>query len=118
MDLNRYTEKAQHAILGAQGLAEKMGHPQLEPEHLLASLVEQRDGIVPEVLRKMGVDPARVSTDLQAELEKRPHAYGGAQPGVSPRLAAVARMAEGEAEHLKDEYVSTEHLIHRARRRG
>ena len=111
MDLNRYTEKAQHAILGAQGLAEKMGHPQLEPEHLLASLVEQRDGIVPEVLRKMGVDPARVSTDLQAELEKRPHAYGGAQPGVSPRLAAVARMAEGEAEHLKDEYVSTEHLF-------
>ena len=111
MDLNRYTEKAQHAMLGAQGLAEKMSHPQLEPEHLLASLVEQRDGIVPEVLRKMGVDPARVSKDLQAELEKRPHAYGGAQPGVSPRLAAVARMAEGEAEHLKDEYVSTEHLF-------
>ena len=111
MNINRHTEKAQEAILGAQQLAEQMNHPQIEPEHVLATLVAQRDGIVPEVLRKMGVDPASVTNGLQTELGQRPQAHGGAQPSLSPRLAAVAKMAEAEAEHLKDEYVSTEHLL-------
>ena len=111
MDINRYTEKAQEAIAAAQQLAEQMNHPQIEPEHVLSALVAQRDGIVPEVLRKMGVDPASVAKELQTELGKRPQAHGGAQPNLSPRLVAVAKMAEAEAEHLKDEYVSTEHLL-------
>ena len=111
MDINRYTEKVQEAIVAARQLAEQMNHPQIEPEHVLATLVAQRDGIVPDVLRKMGVDPASVAKELQTELGKRPQAYGGAQPNLSPRLAGVAKMAEAEAEHLKDEYVSTEHLL-------
>ena len=61
MDINRYTEKAQEAIVAAQQLAEQMNHPQIEPEHVLATLVAQHDGIVPDVLRKMGVDPASVA---------------------------------------------------------
>ncbi len=59
MNINKYTEKAQEAVLGAQQLAEQASHPQIEPEHLLVALVEQRDGIVPEVLRKMDVGPGR-----------------------------------------------------------
>jgi ATP-dependent Clp protease ATP-binding subunit ClpB len=111
MNLNRLTEKAQEAVLAAQQLAERGNHPQLEPEHLLVALVEQRDGIVPALLRKMNLDPARVLAAARAELQKLPQAYGGAQPGLSPRFRAVADAAAAEAEHLKDDYVSTEHLL-------
>jgi ATP-dependent Clp protease ATP-binding subunit ClpB len=111
MNLNKYTEKAQEAILAAQKLAEQSRHPQIEPEHLLVALVEQREGVVPEILRKMSVDPgdiARVARDLLAAV---PQAYGGAEPGLSPRLKLVADLAEAEAGRLKDDYVSTEHLF-------
>ncbi len=111
MNLNKYTEKAQEAVLGAQQLAERMNHPQVEPEHLLLALVEPREGIVPEILRKMTVEPARVGGAMRTELGRAPQAHGGAQPGLSPRLRQVATTAEQEAERLKDEYVSTEHLL-------
>ena len=88
-----------------------MNHPVIEPEHVLATLVALRDGIVPGVVRKLGVDQTSVTNGLQTELGKRPQPHGGAQPSLSPRLAAVERMAEAEAEHLKDECVSTEHLL-------
>jgi ATP-dependent Clp protease ATP-binding subunit ClpB len=111
MNLNKYTEKAQEAVLGAQKLAEEMSHAQIEPEHLLVALVEQRDGIVPEVLRKMSADPASMAGAARELLGRMPQAYGGSQPGLSPRLRAVADLAEAEAQRLKDEYVSTEHLL-------
>jgi ATP-dependent Clp protease ATP-binding subunit ClpB len=111
MNLNRLTEKAQEAVLAAQQLAERGNHPQLEPEHLLVALVEQRDGIVPALLRKMNLDPARVAAAARAEIQKLPQAYGGAQPMLSPRFRAVADAAASEAERLKDDYVSTEHLL-------
>ena len=111
MNLNHFTEKAQEGILGAQQQAEQAGHPQLEPEHLLSTLVEQRDGVVPALLRKTDIDPARLSQAVRAELGKLPKAYGGAQPIPSPRFRAVVDAARGEAERLKDEYVSTEHLL-------
>ena len=63
MNINKYTEKAQEAILGAQQLAEQSSHAQVEPEHLLVALVEQREGIVPEVLRKMSADPAAMARE-------------------------------------------------------
>jgi ATP-dependent Clp protease ATP-binding subunit ClpB len=111
MNLNKLTEKAQEAVLGAQQLAERTNHPQLEPEHLLATLVEQPEGVVPALLRKLNVDPAQVRASVRAELAKSPQAYGGAQPGLSPRFRAVTDAAFAEAERLKDEYVSTEHLL-------
>jgi ATP-dependent Clp protease ATP-binding subunit ClpB len=111
MNLNKYTEKAREAVIEAQDLARRANNPQIEPEHLLAALVEQREGVVPEILRKMSIDPAAVAADARAELGKAPSAYGGAEPSLSPRLRAVADFAEQEANRLKDEYVSTEHLL-------
>jgi ATP-dependent Clp protease ATP-binding subunit ClpB len=111
MNINKYTEKAQEAILGAQQLAEREGHPELQPEHLLLTLVEQREGIVPAIVRKMNADPTAIATASRTELARLPKAHGGAQPGLSPRLRQVTNAAEAEAERLKDEYVSTEHLF-------
>ena len=91
MNLNRYTEKAQEAIVEAQQLAERTNQPQVEPEHLLLTLLAQRGGVVPDVLRKMNVDPAAVAADVQQALDKLPKAYGGSQAGLSPRLRSRAR---------------------------
>src|SRR5919204_4041584 len=111
MNINKYTEKAQEAVLAAQQRAEQLNHAQIEPEHLLAALVEQTDGIVPDLLRKMGVDPAAVDRDVREALARIPQAYGGSQPGLSPRLRLVTDLAQAEADRLKDEFVSTEHLL-------
>jgi ATP-dependent Clp protease ATP-binding subunit ClpB len=111
MNLNKYTEKAQEAVIGAQQLAEKMNHPQIEPEHLLITLVEQADGVVPALLRKLQIDPAVVSRDARQLFGQQAQVHGGAGVTISPRLKLVTDLAEAEAERLKDEYVSTEHLF-------
>jgi ATP-dependent Clp protease ATP-binding subunit ClpB len=111
MDINKYTEKAQEAIIGAQQLADRAGHPEILPEHLLITLVEQREGIVPEIVRKMNADPAAIASALREEINKLPRAHGGSQPNLSARLRQATDAAEAEAERLKDEYVSTEHLL-------
>jgi ATP-dependent Clp protease ATP-binding subunit ClpB len=111
MNFNKLTEKAQEAVLGAQQAAERMEHPQIEPEHLLSALVDQQDGVVPALLRKLNVDPRAVAAAVAAELAKSPRAHGGAQPGLSPRFRAVSDAAFAEADRLKDEFVSTEHLL-------
>ncbi len=111
MNIQKYTEKAQEAIAGAQQLADREGHPEITPEHVLLTLIEQQGGIVPEILRKMNADPPAVATVVRAELAKLPSASGGSQPGLSARLRQVADSAESEAARLKDEYVSTEHLL-------
>jgi ATP-dependent Clp protease ATP-binding subunit ClpB len=111
MNINKYTEKAREAVFEAQQAATRANNPQIEPEHLLAALVEQREGVVPEVLRKINIDPSAVAAEVRAELAKAPSAYGGSEPGLSPRIRAVFDFAEQEAARLKDEYVSTEHLL-------
>ena len=111
MSMNRTTEKAQEALLSAQQLAEQAGHPELEPEHLLIALTEQPDGIVPGLLRRLTVDPAAVTVAARAETAKLPAASGGAPPGQSARFRQVLNQAVSEARRLKDEYVSTEHLL-------
>src|SRR5207247_4850736 len=111
MNIKKYTEKAQEAILAAQQLADREGHPEITPEHLLLTLVDQQGGIGPEVLRKMNADPAALGAAVRAELGRIPSARGGSQPGLSARLRDVTTAAESEAERLKDEYVSTEHLF-------
>src|SRR5215218_6283014 len=111
MNLNKFSEKAQESILGAQQLAESLGHAQMEPEHLLIVLLEQPEGVAPAVLRKMNADPAELARTVRADIAKGPQAYGGAQPGISPRLKLVVDLAQAEAGRLKDEYVSTEHLL-------
>src|SRR4051812_844438 len=111
MNINKYTEKAQEAIVAAQQLADREGHPEITPEHLLLTLIEQREGIVPEIVRKMNADPAALASAVRAELQKLPRAQGGSQPAPSSRFRQVTTAAEQEAERLKDEYVSTEHLF-------
>jgi len=111
MNLNRYTEKAQQAILAAQQRAERDGHPEIAPEHLLSALLTQPDGIVPAVLGKMQVNAQALIGGAEALLKALPRTQGGAQPGLSSRLRAVLTAAEQEAESLKDEYTSTEHLF-------
>jgi ATP-dependent Clp protease ATP-binding subunit ClpB len=111
MNIQKYTEKAQEAVIGAQRMADEKNNPQIEPEHVLVALLEQREGIVPEILRKLNVDPAAIAKATRAEVDRLPTAYGGSQAGLSPRMRAVADAAEAEAQRLKDEYVSTEHLL-------
>src|SRR3954464_11333833 len=107
MNINKYTEKAREAVASAIELAQQANNPQLEPEHLLVSLVEQRDGIVPELLRKLNVDVPALSRAARELLSRLPQAYGGAQPTLSPRAKLVTDQAQAEADRLKDEYVST-----------
>jgi ATP-dependent Clp protease ATP-binding subunit ClpB len=111
MNINKYTEKAREAVAAAVDLAQQGNNPQVEPEHLLVAVIEQREGIVPELLRKMNVDPVGVGRAAHDLLKNLPSAYGGSQPGLSPRLDLVTRQAEAEADRLKDQYVSTEHLL-------
>src|SRR5947207_63919 len=111
MNINKLTEKAQEAVLAAQTLAEQMSHAQIEPEHLLLTLVEQNEGIVPEIFRKMGVEPQPFAKTVRDELGRLPQAYGGSTPPLSPRLKKVTDEAQAEATRLKDEFVSTEHLL-------
>src|SRR5215213_8357622 len=111
MNINKYTEKAQEAVLAAQQLADRDGHAEMLPEHLLVTLVEQRDGIVPAIIQKAGGDPSAVAAAVRADIARLPRVHGGSQVTLSPRLRQVTDAAEQEAERLKDEYVSTEHLF-------
>ncbi|HET7699044.1 MAG TPA: ATP-dependent chaperone ClpB [Vicinamibacterales bacterium] len=111
MNIQKYTEKAQEAVINAQSMADREGHPEITPEHLLLALVTQEGGIVPEILRKMNIEPGAIAAGVQSELGKNPRAHGGSQPALSARLRQVANAAEAEAQRLKDDFVSTEHLL-------
>jgi ATP-dependent Clp protease ATP-binding subunit ClpB len=111
MNLNKFTEKAQEAVVAAPQLASEMNHSQVEPEHLLVTLAEQQGGVVPSVLRKLGVDPADVSKAAREYLGRQPKAHGGAEPTLSPRLRVVLDAAQADAKSMQDEFVSTEHLL-------
>jgi ATP-dependent Clp protease ATP-binding subunit ClpB len=110
MNLNKLTEKAQEAIVVAQDLATEQNHSEVTPEHLLVALVEQSNGIVPSVLRKIALDPARVATEARALLKSIPQAYGG-DLRLSPRMKLIVDAAQAEATRLQDEFISTEHLL-------
>jgi ATP-dependent Clp protease ATP-binding subunit ClpB len=114
MQPDRFTIKSQEALQAAQRLADERHNPQTTPEHLLAVLLEQEGGVVVPVLRKLGVEPATVRNDVGVALEALPKLSAGqpAEPaGGSSELVQILRTAETEARDLKDEYVSTEHLL-------
>ena len=115
MDLNRLTQRSQEALQDAQTLAVRLGHTEVDGEHLLLALLDQRDGIVPRLLVQAGADPDALRTDLEVELSRRPKVTGpAAGPGqvmITQRLARTLDAAEREAGRLKDEYVSVEHLL-------
>ncbi len=113
MRFDKFTEKAQEALLNAQELVRQFHHSQMETEHLLMALVEQADGIVPQVLVKAGLTPAALRGRLRAELERLPKVTGPTPDGlvISPVVRQVVETAQAEAQRLRDEYVSTEHLL-------
>ena len=110
MQLDRFTEKAQEAIVTAQQLAERMHSPVLDAEHLLSALVEPDDGIPAETLRRLGVDLAAFRGELAAILARRAQIQGGSL-SLDPRAKRVIERAQEEAKRLGDEYTSTEHLL-------
>ncbi len=110
MDFKKLTEKAQEAVMTAQNLASEMTHAEITPEHLLVALVEQENGIVPSILRKMTLEPKDVAGQARMHFESMPKAYG-ADVRLSPRINLVVQSAQAEATRMQDEYTSTEHLF-------
>src|SRR4051794_11878792 len=112
MQSDRFTIKAQEAIAAAGQLAERRRNPQVTPEHLLGVLLEQEGGVVAPVLSKLGADPRALRSDVNAILDGLPTTTaGGEAAGPSSELVRVLREGEEEMRDLKDEYVSTEHLL-------
>jgi ATP-dependent Clp protease ATP-binding subunit ClpB len=115
MDLNRLTEKAQEAIRQAQSLAQRHGHPQIDVEHLAVALLSQDGGVASRVVEKAGGNPAMLVQRLQQALERLPKVSGPGAPAgqvyIAPRMNDVLNSAESEAQRMKDEYVSVEHLL-------
>src|SRR5690242_19048127 len=112
VNTNRFTEKSQEALVAAQGLAERNGNSQVEPEHLLLALLEQSEGVVPQVLSKMNVAVGALAQQVRSELSRLPRVSGSnVQVSLSPRLRAVLVGAHDELAQFGDEFVSTEHLL-------
>ena len=108
----KLTVKSQQAMEQAQARATELGNPEVLPVHLLLALIEDREGVIPSVLGKIGVPTERLETELHQIEEKLPRVAGAAtQPGVSQALNKVLDQAFREAQNFKDEYVSTEHLL-------
>lgn len=110
MNLDKFTLKAQEALQAAQQLAERSGHPELQTEHLLAALLAQDGGLVVPVLQKIGVDPSRLKIEIMASLDKLPKQKGG-DVHMSAAFRGALNAAEDEAKKLRDEFVSTEHML-------
>ena len=108
----KLTVKSQQAMEQAQSRAAELGNPEVLPVHLLLALIEDREGVIPSVLGKIGVPTERLEHDLHQIEEKLPRVAGSAsQPGLSQALQKVFDQAFREAQNFKDEYVSTEHLL-------
>ena len=111
-DPNRLTEKAREALVSAQRLAEEHSHGEIDVEHYLTALLEQPDGVVPQVIQRLGVNPTQLQSEFRRQLAQMPKVYGATrQAFLSSRLDGVMQTALKEAERLKDEYVSSEHVL-------
>ena len=109
---NRLTEKSYEALVAAQAAAERTGNSEVQPEHLLFTLLEQGDGVVPQVLARLGVAVGALKQQVNSEIQKLPRVSGtNVQPQYSSRLRNVVMRAYDELAGFGDEYVSTEHLL-------
>ncbi|MEN8687024.1 MAG: ATP-dependent chaperone ClpB [Desulfuromonadales bacterium] len=115
MDINRMTQKTQEALQAAQSLAVHFGHVEVDGEHLLLALLEQEGGLVPRLVTRLDIDLRNLVAAIRKELEKSPSVSGpGVEAGkvyVTQRFNQLLVKAEQEAKHLKDEYISVEHLL-------
>src|SRR5256712_4400492 len=105
------TSKSQEALAASQERADRAGHPEIEPEHLLAELLEQKDGAVRPVLEAAKIPVERIQALLEARFKQLPKVTGVRQVAMSSTLRRTIENAEAEAERLQDQYVSTEHLL-------
>jgi ATP-dependent Clp protease ATP-binding subunit ClpB len=108
---DRLTVKSQEAVQAASGHAADNGNPEVLPLHLMAALLEDREGVVIPVLEKIGVPVEQLLSGVNEAIQKLPKVQGGGQPGLSNALQKVLEQGFNEAENFKDEYVSTEHLL-------
>ncbi|OPY91775.1 MAG: Chaperone protein ClpB 1 [Syntrophaceae bacterium PtaU1.Bin231] len=113
MRFDKFTLKVQEAVQDANAIAASYGHQAVDVEHLLVSLLKQPEGIIPEILKKVGADPASVERELKKILERTPRVQGPGtgQAYITPRLNRVLEAALAEAQRLNDEYVSAEHVL-------
>ena len=108
---DKLTVKAQEALTAAQEFGGRSGQQQIEPLHLLWALAAQGDGVVPPLLEKLGVSPVRLSGEIEKQVARLPKVSGVSQQYLSPASNQVLEKAFDEAQSLKDEYVSTEHIL-------
>jgi ATP-dependent Clp protease ATP-binding subunit ClpB len=111
MNINNYTTKAAEAVQGTMQLAGQLGHQAISPMHLFLVLVEQKEGLIPKLLQHLEIDPGQIASRVQDELSRLPRVSGPTQPYATPELQKVFNQAETEAGKLRDDYVSTEHLL-------
>ncbi len=112
MEINKLTEKAQEALMNAKNDAEIRNHPQIEPEHLLLALLDQPNGITPQIVAKLGIAPGRLRSRVDSVLDKKSRIYGAATERLfTNSVIKLIDVAEQEAAKMKDEYTSTEHFV-------
>ncbi|MDT8380711.1 MAG: ATP-dependent chaperone ClpB [Brevefilum sp.] len=113
MDLNKFTQKAQQALIQSQQLASELNHQTIEPAHLLLALLNQDQGVVPAIVTKVSGSPIALREEVQNELDNKPKVFGGntGQAGMSKATVDITNAAERFAKGMSDEYISTEHLL-------
>ena len=113
MRFDKFTLKAQEVIQTSQQLAEKFGNQQMEPEHLVRAILEQKDGVIPPLLGKIGADQNQLIKSFDVTLEKIPKISGSGfgQSYISPRTKGILEKAFAEADQVKDEFISLEHIL-------
>ena len=114
MDPNKLTQKSQEALHDAQTKALRFGHTEVDVDHLLLALLDQADGLVPRLLERAEIEAGAVRAEIERQLERRPRVSGSGASGdvrVTRALAGVLEGGEREAEQMKDDYVSVEHLV-------
>jgi ATP-dependent Clp protease ATP-binding subunit ClpB len=111
MKLDKLTVKAQEALQTAQTLARRAEHQQVEPEHVLVALLDQADGVAAPLIERIGADPKLIRARVEEELQRLPKVKGAGGDYIGQRLTKVLDRAEDDANKLKDEYVSTEHIL-------
>ena len=111
MNIDKYTQNAQQVVLECQNIATSMGHQMVDGEHVHLALLTQKDGLIPTLIKGMGIDPDRVTKDVQAEVDKLPKVSGNADTMYGTRrFNNIFVNAEKIAEQFTDEYVSVEHI--------
>jgi ATP-dependent Clp protease ATP-binding subunit ClpB len=111
MRLDKFTLKSQELVQNAQSLASRSNHQQIEPEHLLLAMLEDRDSVAVSIIRKLGAAPQDVLRDMRGALEKLPRVQGGVDAFISQRTRKILENAFTEAGKMKDQYVGIEHIL-------